>query len=98
MSLPDLLLIFSSGHFFLIRGETVRRKCMTYFAQVIANLEKALEEKQKLEVNIVLMLLCFKIIKSSFLIIKGEVEGLCGQRPGRDGTNGEGDQGSIGGN
>ena len=33
-------------------GETVRRKCMTYFAQVIANLEKALEEKQKLEVNI----------------------------------------------
>ena len=44
------------------------------------------------------MLLCFKIIKSSFLIIKGEVEGLCGQRPGRDGTDGEGDQGSIGGN
>ena len=95
MSLPNLLLIFSSGHFFLIRGETVS---MTYSGQVIANLEKALEEKQKLEVNIVLMLLCFKIIKSSFLIIKGEVEGLCGQRPGRDGTNGEGDQGSIGGN
>ena len=46
----------------------------------------------------VLMLLCFKIIKSSFLIIKGEVEGLCGQRPGRDGTNGEGDQGGIRGN
>ena len=52
LSLPDLLRIFSSGHFFWIRGETVRRKCMTYFAQVIANLEKALEEKQKLEVNI----------------------------------------------
>ena len=52
LSLPNLLRISSSGHIFWISGETVRRKCMTYFAQVIANLEKALEEKQKLEVNI----------------------------------------------